>query len=185
MRGGGSPSIAENGLKDHILGIGHMDREGLIDSIKKVVTQDSREFIPFRVVAVLLYGSLSYGTARRDSDIDLLIVGEGIEPKRQRRGREIALIKRCLPGLPFDVLLLTRAEVVSNFKNHNPLFLDIAEDGIIIVDENSFLQDLIVETKDYLREKGIKRFGEGWVFPSEQGRPTFLSRVSNKDFSFL
>jgi len=39
-------------------------------------------------------------------------------------------------SLPLDILLLTPEEVISNFKNHNPLFLDIAEEGIIILDKN-------------------------------------------------
>jgi hypothetical protein len=35
------------------------------------------------------------------------------------------------PKIPLDVLLLTQEEVVSNFRNHNPLFLDIAEEGFL------------------------------------------------------
>jgi hypothetical protein len=40
--------------------------------------------------------------------------------------------------LPLDLLLLTKGEVISNFENHNPLFLDIAAEGVVIFDEDSF-----------------------------------------------
>jgi len=139
--------------------------------------------LPLHVRGALLFGSWVRGEQSPDSDIDLLVVAENINPKRHRRGEEIAQIKRYLPGLPLDILLLTKDEVVSNFINHNPLFLDIAEDGIIIFDDGNFLHDLVAETRDYVRKRKIRRFGDGWIFPVEKGRATFLSRVSNKDFA--
>jgi len=36
--------------------------------------------------------------------MDLLVVAEGLNPKRHRRGEEIAEIKRHLPGLTVDIL---------------------------------------------------------------------------------
>ena len=139
--------------------------------------------LPLDVRAALLFGSWVRGVQSPDSDIDLLVVAENINPKRHRRGEEIAKLKRYLPELPLDILLVTKDEVVSNFINHNPLFLDIAEDGIIIFDDGNFLHDLVAETRDYVRKRKIRRFGDGWIFPVEKGTATFLSRVSNKDFA--
>ena len=85
--------------------------------------------------------------------------------------------------LPFDILLFSSAEIVCNFKNHNPLFLDIAEDGIILIDRDDFLKKLIDETKRYIIDKGIKKIKDGWRFPVRHGAVTYLSNVSNKDFS--
>jgi len=134
-------------------------------------------------MAALLFGSWAQGTETPDSDVDLLVVASNINPKRHRRGMEIAYIKKCLPALSLDILLYTKEEVISNFRNHNPLFLDIAEEGIIILDDENFLQNLVSETRDYIKQKGIKKFGDGWIFPVEKGIPAFLSKVSNKDFS--
>lgn len=138
---------------------------------------------PFFISGAVAFGSRAKGTETAYSDIDLLIVANGINPKRHRRGTEIVLIKRCLPALPFDILLLTRDEVVSNFKNHNPLFLDIAEEGLIILDRDGFLNGLIAETKEYIGQRGIKKIKNGWEFRVKKGVPTLLSRISNKDFS--
>jgi len=159
-----------------------MNKEQLIKYIGKNL-EGKKNSLPIDIKATVLFGSWAKGTATPDSDVDLLVVAEDIHPKRHRRGAEIAQIRRCLPGLTLDVLLHTKEEVISNFLNHNPLFLDVAEDGKIILDDGEFLQNLISQTKYYVRQREIKRFGDGWVFPVEKGKAAFLSRVSNKDFA--
>lgn len=135
------------------------------------------------IVGAVLFGSRATGTATPDSDADILVVAEGIPPKRHRRVEEIFSIKRSLPGIPVDILLLTPDEVRQNFQNHNPLFLDIAEEGIVILDRNGFLEALRSETRAYVRERRIRRTPGGWDFPVADHVETFLSKVSNKDFS--
>ena len=159
-----------------------MNTEEIIKHIRKNL-EEKKKSLPIDVKATVLFGSWAKGTETLDSDVDLLIVADNINPKRHKRGTEIGEIKRCLPGLALDILLHTKEEVISNFINHNPLFLDVAEDGKIILDDGEFLWNLISQTKDYVRQRDIKRFGDGWIFPVEKGRIAFLSRVSNKDFS--
>jgi predicted nucleotidyltransferase len=130
--------------------------------------------LPFDVSGVVAFGSRIKGKATAHSDFDLLIVASGINPKRHRRTNEIIQIKHCLSPLPLDILLLTPEEVISNFKNHNPLFLDIAEEGIVILDKNDFLKSLINEVREYIKIKGIKRLGDGWKFPVKHGVATYL-----------
>jgi len=139
--------------------------------------------LPFNVLGAVAFGSRVKDRATPYSDFDLLIVADGINPRRHRRGEEILLIKRCLPSVPFDIILLSSEEVISNFKNHNPLFLDIAEEGIVILDKNNLLSSMISETRDYIKARGIKRLRDGWKFPVKQGIPTHLSKVTNKDFA--
>jgi len=159
-----------------------MNTEQLIKYIRRNL-EDKRNVRPISLKAAVLFGSWAKGISTPDSDVDLLILAEGINPKRHRRGAEIAQIKRWLPKLALDVLLHTREEVISNFINHNPLFLDVAEEGMIIFDDAELLQNLILQTREYVRQRAIKRHGDGWVFPAEKGRPAFLSQVSNKDFA--
>lgn len=154
---------------------------GAISSQIKVVLERTR--LPFDILGAVLFGSRVKEKATASSDIDLLVIAKGINPKRHRRTGELMLIKRNLPLMPLDILLLTEEEIISNFKNHNPLFLDIAEEGIIVLDKTGSLESLMVETREYIRQRGIKRFGDGWIFPVKQGVPTFLSKISNKDFS--
>jgi uncharacterized protein len=62
---------------------------------------------------VILFGSQARDTAREDSDIDLLIVGERPPGEAWSRRREIGRIRRALPpvGRPIDILLFTPEEV--------------------------------------------------------------------------
>jgi HEPN domain-containing protein/predicted nucleotidyltransferase len=161
-----------------------MKSEKLGTYIRNSLNTKAKKTLPFNIRAVLLFGSAARGGETPDSDVDLLVIADGINTKRHRRGPEIASIKHSFPELSLDILLLTESEVLSNFRNHNPLFLDIAEEGIIILDYGNFLNHLIAETKEYIKRRGIKRFGDGWIFPVEKGTPAYLSRVSNKDFSY-
>lgn len=139
--------------------------------------------LPFEVVGVVAFGSRAKGKETIQSDFDLLVIAEGIHPQLHRRKAEIFHVKHCLTPLPFDILLFTPREAISNFENHNPLFLDIAEDGIILLDRNNILKALIDNTKKYIKERGIRRLEGGWEFPVKQGVATYLSRISNQDFA--
>jgi predicted nucleotidyltransferase len=80
--------------------------------------------LPIPIQPALLFGSRATGTQTDDSDIDVLTVSAEINPKRHRKGKEIARIKEWLSlCLPLDILLLIPDECISNFRNHNPLLL--------------------------------------------------------------
>jgi len=145
------------------------------DIFKKIGTALEKTELTFDITGVVGFGSRAKGKATSDSDIDVLVIAEGINPKRHRRWKEITRIKHYLKGLPVDILLLTQQETNSNFRNHNPLFLDIAEDGVIMIDKDKFLESWVEETKEYIKRKGIKKLREGWLFPVERGVPTYLS----------
>ena len=157
-----------------------MEIKGILTEIKAAIGKPK---LPFDISGAVAFGSRVKERATPYSDFDLLIVADRINPKRHRRGDEIVLIKHLLPLIPFDILLLTPEEVISNFKNHNPLFLDIAEEGIILLDRDDILKTLIGETKKYIRARGINRLKDGWEFPAKKGGLIYLSKVSNKDFA--
>ena len=159
-----------------------MKTQSLVVNIKDQLFKGV-EALPFPLAAALLFGSAAKGVQKDESDIDLLIIAEGINPKLHRRGVEISFIKRILPELSLDVLLLTKEEVLSNFRNHNPLFLDIAQEGIIVFDKVGILERIISQTRQYINEKGIRKYGDGWIFPAKRGMAVYLSKISNQDFS--
>src|SRR4030067_1092854 len=115
----------------------------------------------FPVVGAVLFGSAATGRATTQSDVDLLVVGENLPAERHRRHREIMDIKRLLADLPVDIILVSPAEVRSNFANHNPLFLDLAEDGVVLLDRQGILARAIEATRRSVRGGGIVRTGQG------------------------
>ena len=139
--------------------------------------------LSFQIVGAVVFGSAATGGATASSDLDLLVVARGIPRKRHRRTREAVEIKRLLPDIPVDVLLMTPDEVQSNFANHNPLFLDLAEDGILVLDEDGSLTRAVRDTRQDIQRRGIERTEHGWRFPTEPGVVMYLSPVSNQDFS--
>lgn len=62
---------------------------------------------------IVLFGSQGRGTAGRNSDIDLLVVGERPATGRWSRRRTVGSIRRNLPdlGVPVDILFYTPDEV--------------------------------------------------------------------------
>lgn len=140
--------------------------------------------VPFKIKSAVLYGSLVRGNFTTDSDIDILFISDEINPKKNKRGKEIGQIKQIIAiPYPLDIMLLTSNECISNFKNHNPLFLDIALEGLILFDKDNFLGSLIDEAVKYIIDKNIKKIDDGWVFPIKEREPVYLSKVSNKDFA--
>jgi len=153
------------------------------DVITEIKNSLGKAALSFKLMGAVVFGSSAKGEATPHSDIDILIVAEGINPKRHRRGEEVLELKKILPSVPLDILLFSPDEVVSNFENHNPLFLDIAEEGVVLFDTNGFLKGQMAETRAYIEARGIEKIRGGWEFPVQYGVATYLSQVSNKDFS--
>lgn len=137
------------------------------EMIREIKEKLENSSFAFSIIGVVLFGSRARGSEESHSDIDILIVAKNINPKLHRRINEILQIKKLFKGIPLDILLFTPEEVISNFRNHNPLFLDIAEEGVIIIDDKNFISNLIKETKEYIRDRGIKKVEGGWQFPVE------------------
>ncbi len=157
----------------------------MIDNTKEEITKKLATS-PIAIISVAIYGSWAKRGQTEDSDLDILMISDEINPKKHKRGKEIAQIKGCLSiGLPLDILLLTTGECISNFRNHNPLFLDIAWEGIILIDKNDFLKELVKETRDYILHRKLEKLTDGWRFPVLYRQATFLSEVSNKDFAIV
>jgi predicted nucleotidyltransferase len=137
----------------------------MIEEITNQITQKISSS-PITIISAVIYGSWTRKEQTKDSDVDILLISNDINPKRQRRGKEIASIKGHLFfGYPFDILLLTPEECISNFENHNPLFLDIASEGIILKDTEDFIKNLMDETKRYIVQKGLIKHPDGWSYP--------------------
>jgi HEPN domain-containing protein/predicted nucleotidyltransferase len=135
------------------------------------------------IISIAIFGSSARNGEYTGSDIDLLVVAEGMSDNVIQRIPDIVMIKRTFNlSLPLDILLVSKDECQSNFRNHNPLYLDIAIDGKIIYD-TGFLEALITETKEYISSNSIRHGDGAWSFPVEDRTITYLSRVSNKEWA--
>lgn len=153
-------------------------------SIFHQIREKARKLSGIRIISLAVFGSTARGESDADSDIDLLAVAEGISEKRIQRIPDIVRIKRQLDlESPLDVLLVSKDECRWNFRNHNPLYLDIALDAEIIYDDTGFLKELMDETREYIDSNNIRRGVGSWSFPVKERIATELSRVTNKEWS--
>jgi len=76
--------------------------QSLTEAVSRIATH-------FQPLQIILFGSWARGTARPDSDLDLLVVLPTIENKR----RTLVAILRALNGLPAskDILVTTPEEI--------------------------------------------------------------------------
>ena len=126
-----------------------------------------------RLVAVAVYGSVGRGTPRFDSDVDLLIVADGLPPGRFPRVDDFRAVEEVLAprlesvretGLRPDLspIFKTRTELLRG----TPLLLDMTEDARILFDPERCLAETLERLRARLRKLGAKRIwrGNAWYW---------------------
>jgi predicted nucleotidyltransferase len=121
-----------------------------------------------RLVSVVVFGSVGRGTARPDSDLDFLVVADGLPDGRMPRIAEFQEVERQLApalararaqGVTTDLspLLKTPAEA----ERGSPLFLDLVEDARVAFDRGGFFAALLARLRERLAALGARRVWRG------------------------
>ena len=116
------------------------------------------------LISAVLFGSVARGEAGPESDVDLLLVVRGLPSGRFDRtdalgplddAVEPTLTKLHAQGIPARVspVLKTPAEAEKLVL----LYLDLAEDGILIVDRDDFFARILERLRQRLAELGSER----------------------------
>jgi hypothetical protein len=137
-----------------------------------LVAACQRQYGP-RLVSVAVFGSVGRGTPRPDSDVDVLIVAEGLPRGRVARVAEFAGIETELAEVferlrrvgvttVLSPVLKTPAEV----EQGSPLFLDMLDDARILVDRDGFLAHAFAQFQKRLARLGARRIwrGNAWFW---------------------
>jgi len=98
------------------------------------------------IIGIILFGSLATHQAEyspdKISDIDLLVVFENnqlpIDP-RARTNLKLTLMGFTLSGT--DSIWMSKSEFKVSIEHKRDLFLSILDEGIILYDQNNYLQD--------------------------------------------
>jgi len=121
-----------------------------------------------RLLAVVVYGSYARGTATPGSDVDLLVVVQGLprdwatihrlEDEWIRRGRRL--------GKHFQVMLASPEDVEDSVEGPAPLMLEIYNTHEIIFEQDGFFSRCIRRMRELMQERGIRMRKPGvWEVP--------------------
>jgi len=138
-----------------------------------LLLERAKDYYKDRLVSVAVFGSVARGTFRPDSDIDVLIVAEGLPRGRRSRVEEFIngvedpleeeLARERIRVAPeLSPVIKTPEEV----RKGSPLFLDMTEEVIILYDREDFLKKYLEGFREKLRRLGARRVkrGGGWYW---------------------
>jgi len=115
-----------------------------------------------RLVSLIIFGSLAAGRAKAESDIDLLIVAEGLP---ERYSDRLRLWRRVVSGLEVERLRLWRERGIyplidpilltpEEAGRVQPFYLDLLNASIIVYDRGGFMRGVLERLRAKLRELG-------------------------------
>jgi uncharacterized protein len=100
-------------------------------SLQEICAQIVQHFAPEQVI---LFGSQAYGTARPNSDFDLLVIlsfeGSGFN-------KALEIMKALDYPFPLDMLVKTPEDVEKRYKGRDPLVRDAIDRGKVLYDRGA------------------------------------------------
>lgn len=118
-----------------------------------------------KLISLVVFGSVACGKARRESDIDFLVVVEGLP---ERYSERLNLLRKILAGVEdvrikiwrekgkyplLDIIILNPQEALTS----HPFYLDMVEESIIVFDRKDFMKNKLESLKRRLHELGAKK----------------------------
>jgi predicted nucleotidyltransferase len=133
--------------------------------LEKLLLSETKSHYGERLISVVIFGSVARETQAFDSDLDLLIIAEGLPHGRMKRIMEFESVEEKLD--PF-IESLRREEGINTYlsaiiknpeevERGSPLFLDMVEDAKILFDREGFFEKRLERLKTRLKELGAKR----------------------------
>ena len=126
-----------------------------------------------RLVSLVLFGFAARDASGPESDIDLLVVAEGLPNGRVPRVRDFLAIERDLApdltnarragwAVELSPVFKTPAEV----RQGSALFLDMVEDAVFLEDRDGFMQQALAGLRRRLEALGARRIwrGNAWYW---------------------
>lgn len=128
----------------------------LADDLRRYVEALDRHF-GGRLVSVVLFGSWARGTARPDSDLDLLVVIRDLPSDRSERQRDLYEVPREVSQALADAIspvVLTPEEA----ERVQPYYLGMLSGHVPLHDAGGFFAGILQRLQQRLGELGARRY---------------------------
>ena len=142
-------------------------RTGLEQVIRTVreYLQELRHRHGLDVKLAVLFGSWAKGLATEASDIDVLVVAEGLKADPRENYELLAV---CEPGLArISPLGFEPEEFLRRLEGLSFVLLDALEEGIIVEADEDFLTQAREVVEELKATYGLRKNGKGWSFRPE------------------
>lgn len=107
-----------------------MKRDARIEQIlNEIVRRLVAEYQPEKII---LFGSYAYGEPHEESDLDMLIIKETLERRRDRRNAVRRMISDAGTHIPLGVFVLTPNEVAQRVRIGDQFLIEILENGEVL-----------------------------------------------------
>jgi hypothetical protein len=132
-----------------------------------------RAYYGERLVSLAVFGSVSRGTQRADSDVDLLVVCNPLPSGRMRRIAEFEEVeKRLAPVLSklsqqgIATLLSPVLKTPDEVERGGVFYIDLVEDARLLYDRGDFLKGFLDRLRRRLAQLGARRIrrGNAWYW---------------------
>lgn len=129
-------------------------------------TRAIREFFADRLISIAFFGSVARGTAGPESDIDVLVIAEGLPMDVGLRFRETMPVhEKVRKSSAYRVLRLKgKVAFVSDLfltpeetMTHPPILLDVSDDAFLAYDKNGFLDGVLEDIRKRLKELNARK----------------------------
>jgi uncharacterized protein len=138
------------------------------DELLTALAEACRRHYGERLVSVVVFGSVGRGTARPDSDVDVLVVAEGLPDGRMARVGDFDAVERDLaPALErarssgIETALSPLFKTPNEARRPSPLFLDFVDDARLLVDQGGFFAGVLDRLRARLAALGARRVWRG------------------------
>ena len=106
---------------------------------------------------MVLFGSWAREEAGDFSDVDVLVVVDGIPSGCGRRSRLYSVIRKHV-GRDVTLIDMDSRELLRGDLEVTPLLLNIAYDGVVLYDRDGKLTVLLKTVKKLIEKAGLKRY---------------------------
>lgn len=127
------------------------------NQILQELKENCKKIIGKNLKAIVLFGSRASGTAKKDSDFDVLIIADDL-PQAWRK-RDTIVLDLDRHGI-FDILLYTDGELENSINAANPVIMNVFDRPHKILYGKSFIDRKARLFTDEVESRHILRLGK-------------------------